>query len=200
MDWLTFISEIVKSIAWPAVVAIAVALLRQPLADLIPLLRRFSYKGLKLDFAKEVEQVKEEAAAILPDAAETLPEEATLGDRLIALASASPRAAVIETWREVESSAKRALEDAGVDLSRKKWNPPLRFGHLLQKSEILAPDQVSLYNELRVLRNKATHADESNISELGAVDYIFMGLSLHRCLNEGANKSLQGTRGQAARP
>src|SRR5665647_1880486 len=48
MTWLEFIASIIQALAWPAVVIAAVILLRKPLAAVIPLLRRLTYKDCLL--------------------------------------------------------------------------------------------------------------------------------------------------------
>lgn len=36
MDWLTFIAEIIKALAWPGAIVVLVLVLRKPIAGLIP--------------------------------------------------------------------------------------------------------------------------------------------------------------------
>lgn len=63
MDVLTFISELIKSLAWPVAIIILVILLRKPIVELIPLLRRLKYKDLELEFSQEVTELKAEVEA-----------------------------------------------------------------------------------------------------------------------------------------
>jgi len=47
MDTLTFISELIKAVAWPMTAIVLVVLLRKPIIELIPLLRKLKYKELE---------------------------------------------------------------------------------------------------------------------------------------------------------
>ena len=64
MDVLTFISEIIKALAWPLAVVTLVFLLRRPVIEVFPLLRRLKYKDIELEFAQEVSQLEAEVRAI----------------------------------------------------------------------------------------------------------------------------------------
>ena len=50
MDGLTFIANVVGSVAWPLVVAAGVCLFRDPLSLLIPQMQRLKFKDLEADF------------------------------------------------------------------------------------------------------------------------------------------------------
>ncbi len=58
MDLLTFATEMVKVLVWPATIIIAVVLLRTPLGQLIPTLRLLRYRDLSLEFGKKLEQLE----------------------------------------------------------------------------------------------------------------------------------------------
>jgi hypothetical protein len=105
---LQFAAAIVNSLAWPAVVVVAVILLRRELADAFHRMQSFELGGVKakLTFAplagyeKMVEAaVKGEGAA--PDAVIAKSEE-TEFSVLQALASAAPKQAVVDAWTLLE--------------------------------------------------------------------------------------------------
>src|SRR6266702_978293 len=105
MDWLTFVSSLVHSLAWPGAVVGIVLLLRRSLNKLLPELNRLKYKDLELDFGRQVAQAKAEVEA--SPAPRQLPEarQLQLGpdtEYLSALAEISPRAAVLEAWLPLE--------------------------------------------------------------------------------------------------
>ena len=56
MDTLTFVSEALKSLAWPVVVVFLVLMLKKPITELIPLLRKLKYKELEMEFSEAVIQ------------------------------------------------------------------------------------------------------------------------------------------------
>jgi hypothetical protein len=57
MDWKTFVSSLIDSLAWPAIILLALWLFREPFSVVIQSLKRFKYK----DFEFELED-KEETA------------------------------------------------------------------------------------------------------------------------------------------
>lgn len=178
MDWLTFISKIMESLAWPIAVIIMVIILRLPLAQLVSLLRKLKYKGLELDFAEKLEKVETEAErADLPRPVSIHPEKMIAGinaDSRISirqLAITSPRAAIGEIWRQLESAISDALERKGIALPTQ----PRRLQTLLQlaqKKEILPPQIIPLIVDLRGLRNQAVHEREFNLDVDQALEYI----------------------------
>ena len=58
MDFLTFLATIIGSLAWPACLLVALFMLRRPIAELLPSLRRLRYKELEVDFGKELEKIE----------------------------------------------------------------------------------------------------------------------------------------------
>jgi hypothetical protein len=105
---LEFAADIVNSLAWPAVVMVAVILLRRELADVLHRLRDLEFPGMraKLEFPSlpglqmMAEAVAKEVGTA-PDAATTRSEE-TEFSVLNALAAAAPEQAVIDAWGQLE--------------------------------------------------------------------------------------------------
>jgi len=85
MDALTFISELIKAVAWPVTAIALVVLLRKPIVELIPLLRRLKYKELELEFAQEVSELKAEVEAIAKEKGEEAPSIASTSSNLLNL-------------------------------------------------------------------------------------------------------------------
>jgi hypothetical protein len=184
MDWLEFVAAIVSATAWPAVLIVAIILLRKPLSGLIPLLRHVKYKELELEFAQEVQELREEAeAALRPLVAppfRATPEE----DSLLQLAAVSPRAAVVEAWRLVESSARQAIEARGVPVEGGRSLVGPQLTRTLGLAEVLDDPTRSLMDRLRMLRNQAVHAEDFLVDEASAREYLQLALALVRRIDE----------------
>lgn len=58
MDGFTFTSEIIKAVAWPTAVIALVFLLRKPIIELAPLMKKLKYKELELEFSQEMQTFK----------------------------------------------------------------------------------------------------------------------------------------------
>jgi len=57
MDWLTFVTKIIESLAWPVSIVVIVLILKKPISALLPLLRNLKYKDLELSFGEELKKV-----------------------------------------------------------------------------------------------------------------------------------------------
>lgn len=174
MDWLTFISTVVASVAWPAVLVGILIWLRKPLTTLVTALRSAKFKDLEFGFGKKLdelegkaEQAKLPAPGTRPAWVYENPDDWTFGDYIERLAPISPRAAISEAWRHVELALKAAATRTGD-------KPPTRstdLALLLQREDVLPRDAASLVADLRALRNRAVHADDFDIDPERAIEF-----------------------------
>lgn len=172
MDALTFISELVRSLAWPATSVVLVLLLRKPIAELIPLLRRLKYKDLELEFGRRVAEVKAEASEELPPPQPPAAYEAAEEQTLLELAKLSPRAAVTEAWRQVEVAAIEAARRNDISVSPSEAMSPTRVLRALERHRVIDAGKLGLMHDLRGLRNQAAHSPEFAISTAAALEYV----------------------------
>ncbi|HZF97753.1 MAG TPA: hypothetical protein VEY92_05840 [Pseudoxanthomonas sp.] len=191
MDTLTFIAEVGKALAWPISVLLLVFMLRKPIRELIPLLRKLRYKEVEMEFSREIAELKAEAIhaperLMLPA---TTPNDeqaaARLQDKLNAkreellhMVSFSTSVAVIEAWLEVEAAA--------IEVASSFWSVPPsdslkgfpRMGEYLLQCKVIDQKQLETFKRLRQLRNKAAHAQELNLNEDDARSYVELALAL----------------------
>jgi len=59
LDTLTFTAEVIKAVVWPASLLVLAFLLRKPLKELIPLLRRLRYKEVEIECGRYVARTSE---------------------------------------------------------------------------------------------------------------------------------------------
>lgn len=174
MDWVTFLSNLIDSLAWPSVVVVAVILLRRPLAGLLPLLRHAKYKDLEFHFGQKLDELERRADdADIPETAERpawvyeSPDEWTFGDYIERLAIVSPRVAISEAWRHVELALRGSAERLGKPLPRHV----VGVARLLRSEGWLPRDAVGLLEDLRVLRNQAVHARDFDLDTEQAIEF-----------------------------
>ncbi len=168
MDWMTFLASVISSLAWPAVVLVIVVLLRKPLAGLIPLLQRLKYKDLELEFGERLEVLEAELLEELP-----APQDA-IGppqSRVLELATVSPRAAVLESWRGVEQATQELAKRHQIALPREKARNPFQVIRALERAEVIDSSTSSAIHELRSLRNEAAHAPEFAFDRESVLSY-----------------------------
>jgi len=180
MDWKTFISSLVNSLAWPIVGLILVLAFKNEFIKLLLRLRKLKHNDTEIEFGEEMRKLGKEASDT---------KEAVVLDRetqeavkyLMKIAEISPRSAVAEAYRILEEAMAKAVE---------RVYPGLPFANvgsyqlhkLIANKEIL-PDFTIQFNKLRKLRNAAVHLDDFYLEEMPVAGYINMALSLASRLN-----------------
>jgi hypothetical protein len=174
MDTLGFIASIIGSLAWPSVVLVCIFLLRKPLAQLIPLLRGLKYKGLEIDFGKRLEQLEEQAdmaslPSIQPDAemGQAPSPEVRYWETIELLSEVSPRSAIAEAWLRVEWALEDYFRRLGVERPQ-SYQGMLR---VLRSRGQVPRAAFSLFEDLRVLRNRAVHARDFDLDSQRALEF-----------------------------
>lgn len=180
MDALTFSVEIIKATAWPAALVVVALMIRKPVIELIPFLRRLKYKEMELEFSKELAQLKDEAAVNSPAIA--LPTElkmaTPLRSRLLNIASISPSAAILEAWSELESASIAVASALWAQTPNDTFKNYPHLGEYLLQCKVINEKQLAIFTKLRELRNKAAHAIDLNLSEAETQTYIDLASSL----------------------
>lgn len=178
MDLLTFVAELVKAAAWPTVGLIALILLRREIRGLLPLITSLKYKDLELHFGREVAAAREDADQLQTPPGRALLARPEMSETVRKLLDASPRAAIIEAWREVEGEARKAAVRREVAIPRIHELSQPRFLQALSAYQVVDPAQLALLHDLRSLRNQAAHAPEFALSTDSARDYALAAAQL----------------------
>ena len=184
MDWKTFISAVVDSLAWPLVTVIIVCILKDKLAELLPRLKRFKHNNTEIEFAEKVGELtkgKEEFGVKDSVSEEISPNEDF--NVLMRLAEVSPKAAVMEAYRVVELAAQNALLRGFSDIEPRELNHPIQARKLLVGRKILTEDQYEQLRELRNLRNMAAHNADFGLTGMPIEAYIDIALTIANWLN-----------------
>jgi hypothetical protein len=184
MDVLTFLSELIKAIAWPTTAIVLVVLLRKPIVELIPLLRRLKYKELELEFAQEVSELKAEVEAIAKEKGEDALSMMPTSSNLLNLVAFSTRAAIMEAWLEVETASVAVASSFWGQSPNEAFKNMPKLGEYLLQCKVIDEKQLSVFNKLRQLRNKAAHAQDLDLSENDARSYIQLASDLARHIRE----------------
>jgi hypothetical protein len=191
MDWLTFISNVIDSLAWPSVVVVILFLLRKELPNIAKLIRKFKYGDLEVEFGESAKVVKEKSATALP---EPSPNARLSGgslqeqrDRLSFLSELAPRSAILESWLQIESSAVDLIRKKGLD-SFRSLPGPTRLRDHLRNTGILNEEQLLVFEELRKLRNEAVHSIDAAFDIEAVTNYVDSALVMAAYLEGKANE------------
>jgi hypothetical protein len=172
LDWLTFLSTDIKSLAWPAAVVIAIVVLRADITALLrtlaPRLRTAKGPWGELTFAQGVDDVEDK---LPPDDTKVITEaEDTkrIGD-VSELARLPPPYIVSQAWLRLE----QAIREAADERPSIGPNPAPRRGYLDigAMKGFLTDNEIGVLHELRQLRNRAAHSLDPDITITDALRY-----------------------------
>jgi len=178
MDTRTFITQLVSAVIWPVTVLICAALLRKPLGHLVMLVRTLKYSDFEVQFGKEVAELKTSVAAAgaIPLSATQSAERKPAWEDLIRLASARPRSAIRQAWKEVERALERFAKQANVDVAPAVWQMPMVLAALLLNMDSLSQHQYEMLSKLRQLANEAERAPVDSLNPEDAVEFVGLAL------------------------
>ena len=170
LDWLTFVSTIIKSLVWPIVIVVAFLVLKRQIANLLRDLgnRLLTAKGggFELTFGQRVDQVEE----ILP-ATEAKEITASVdAERISGLAQLPPPYIVSQAWLRLEQAIREAL-DYLLPTDPRRPLTPTAYVDLAREQGLLSDDETPAVNSLRQMRNHAAHSVDPAISMTDALRY-----------------------------
>lgn len=184
MDWLTFVSNLIASTAWPIVTVCLVLILRKQITALLPHVRKLKAGPVEAEFEREVKAIEAEVGTSQQSGVAATPAEAP-SDRLFNLAKISPRAAILEAWQSVEFAARRVvLQRSGSPMP--DMSSPMRVVRALSELNVLPAEDIALFHDLRGLRNQATHAPDFEPSFDAVSRYLQLAEGLERRLEKRA--------------
>ncbi|WP_280549926.1 hypothetical protein [Halomonas sp. 11-S5] len=172
MTFLEFFASIIGSLAWPVATVVFVVLLKKPVTELVPLLRKLKYKELELEFAEGLNELKPPAEQLQVQGSKGS------GSELERLAEVSPRAAIIEAWLQVEAEAARVAASFWTGSNREVFRNYAKLGDYLEQCKVLNSRQAQNFRKLRELRNKAAHYEKLEIDQKAASVYVHAAVEL----------------------
>lgn len=166
MDWLTFIAEIAKSLAWPSAVIVVALVFRGELRSLLGRVKKGKVGPAEFEFEEGIRELKLEVSKDLPSLPMPLPQDAS-EHRAIA----EPRAVVLNAWLQVEQSM-NALAQKHAQYNALAGPGSTYAANNLAKLGILEPWALNIYRDLRRLRNQATHDAGFSPSPESVLGYV----------------------------
>jgi hypothetical protein len=191
MDWMTFTVELVKALAWPAVVLYVLINYRDKLAALLPNLKKLEAGPLKAEFGAEAAKVLEEAETIriqegVSDSMIVMSAQEHAGlagevDHIIPkkqpeklnklFALTQPTAAILLAWDNIEIALLAAVEKHGVYVPERHTQNPQIWLNALVAQGLVTDETRKIVDELRALRNQVAHVRLDPTPE-AAWDYV----------------------------
>jgi hypothetical protein len=159
MTLLEFISSIISSLAWPAIVLIVVFVLKNPLSKILISLTKFRYKGLEMEFER-----LQSSADALPETIEnkTIPESeriiyASLEEQIADISPRSPEGAILIAWSTIEAAISSAIMRLAISPESPSYRSVIHNIECLKKYTNLNKTVFAILDDLRVVRNQVAH-------------------------------------------
>lgn len=161
-------AKIIESLAWPVTTIIVVLLLRKPLTELVPTLKKLKYKDLELEFEREANKILSEAERDLPELTEKPHVKVDVSTAQFSRQQLEPAVEIIKSWREFELYLRE------VSASRKlKPAPSIRsLVSELENIGAISKEAGRVIMDLAALRNKVVHTDEEAITYETSLAFI----------------------------
>ena len=149
--------------AWPFALVLLLCLFKSQIQELIDRIEIAEWKNIKLQLRQSIAKVSE-AQLSSPEPGLSGGPIASATDEtaseLRRLAVIAPLVAIIESWSAVEESA-RLLASRMQDESINDVRSPHMIERWLRDKGLLSPEAITVFSELRNLRNIAVHAQPS---------------------------------------
>ena len=160
MTLFEFISSIISSLAWPAIVLIIVFILKNPLSKILISLTKFRYKDLEMEFERLKSSAKD-----LPETIEskTIPESeriiySSLEEQITDIAPRSPEGAILIAWSTIEAAVSSAVMRLAISPEPPSYRSVIHNIENLKKYTDIDNTVFAILDDLRVVRNQVAHA------------------------------------------
>lgn len=183
-ELLDALAKLLAALAWPFAAVAIVMLLRTEIKDLLSRLKRGKVAGAEFEFAEYVRAAEEQAN--IPAAPETQPVDAIA----IKKATLDPRGTILSAWLDVDAALNILVERKrlGEGYTRIAKRPDTAI-RLVQRAELLSPNYIGLFHDLRAMRNEAAHSTDFSPPADAVVRYVRLAQELAAELRKRAESS-----------
>jgi hypothetical protein len=163
MDWLTFLTKIIEALSWPMALLISVLLIRRPLLTAVPFLRKLKYSDVEIEFTQEVSSLRREVSEVKSETNLLVSDSPRIPDHVLQLAAISPRAAVLEAWKEVENAVIELARRNPEGVKNTDLNSIPSLVEALEKHKKLESTLADLYRRQKALNKRFAWTGESTV-------------------------------------
>jgi hypothetical protein len=175
--------RLIEALIWPITVFVLAFMFKTELKKIFTRLINLKYKDLELKFGQELENVEQKILEIkakspkeISKTSEEEIEYENIFTRLIKISEISPRAAITAAWFELENAVVTVARKNKIEVKR-----PTNITSLvrqLKNLNYIDEHFLSVFEDLRRLRNEAAHAPDFALTQNEAEKYILNTLRL----------------------
>ena len=171
---LSFIARLVEALAWPGLLAVLVVIFYKHIIRVLQNLKSFKWGDAEATFGTELQEAREKAKGIEPVEQQIAAANEPRFKQLVEMAATSPTGAIIEAWKNVMDSIISLIQRSMIAPSTSTTTNAVSLINLLKKYSLLPPQEMAVLQDLRVLRNKAAHSNDGDISVDQARQYVML--------------------------
>jgi hypothetical protein len=200
MDWKQFIASLVNSVAWPAMLAFFLWLIRERIGTLLSRMIELHLPGgAKAVFTQELDRGREALEKIDFLGRPEIVRRARTRDSLsfehknaLQASNEDPQWVILQAYNDVETHLNEARDKLG--LSARMPYPAVIKG--LVNEGYVEGGAVELFDSLRRGRNAVVHASSREVTVAEAVEYQIQAAKLSLILGEATKKLTLPKQGQ----
>ena len=163
MDLLTFIVELVRSLAWPVAALVVAILFRTELRALLHRVRKGKVGPAEFEFEATIAALRDRVRP--PETPPVKPEPGLLNR-----ASEDPRSVILYAWLRVQAVVEDVVAKHATPEDRMaRGSITLRVLHRLLREK---SEYIDIYNDLRMLRSQAVHEIDFSPRPSSVVEFV----------------------------
>lgn len=166
---MDYVVEIIKATAWPASIIWLGYIFRKEVRLLLGRLSSVKYGEVEANFSKELAEAEVSAQKLRIPKPVTTQLNLSQKEQLFRISEVSPRAAVVEAWTLIETAAVKKGLTSGTAIPRTN---PRMIVEYLNNSGKFSPESLNLIEQLRRIRNQASHLPDFAITQSEAERYL----------------------------
>jgi Domain of unknown function (DUF4145) len=177
IDIINILVSVLDKIVWPLFIFIIIWPLRGSIRKRLESIKRAKYGDLELEFRNELEDTVVTAPNLFDVSTIGLDLSKNILEKTIEIVKVSPRAAIMEAWAELEQVIRKigqTYEISSVNI--------VELLKELNLKQFINADERGAINNLRQLRNKATHTYLDDLSKETATEYCLVAIKLSESL------------------
>lgn len=182
MDWLTFLSKVIDSVIWPALVFVVCLYFKEPIFNLLGNIKSVSHKDTRIDFSDKVGEVVEESGGypfhVPYDEVQYDDQYSDELKKIQELANVDVSSAVLYVWGYLEKAMRDVYNQFFGNESSCKIVSIVEIERVLLANGFVYPSFKGVIKELRFLRNKIAHGEVTDVTYDDAIDYAGLVLSI----------------------
>ncbi len=170
MGFWDFVSKAVDSLAWPALAAYVLYLVKRHGHELVRFVEKIRVKDFEVTLRQNFEGGREAAETVRSETIADVQKEVSALTAMskAALDAGRPDIAILDIWKGLEQELVKIIQHEGMA----RWVSPTRLIQWAYQKELISRADRELFDRLRVIRNEVVHSsDFRKISSAEVYEY-----------------------------